>query len=83
MIYEVIGISTSQAFAVSGTISGNNWLPPVLLSGNDMNVSQIYFALGTNGAGVAAWLSSGPMPEIHAVVKPASLSDFNSCGEGL
>jgi hypothetical protein len=50
MVYESIGLSTSQALAVSGTVAANAWSAPVVLSGSDTSVSQIYFALSANGA---------------------------------
>jgi hypothetical protein len=69
LVYEFIGFSTSQALAVSGSISGNAWSPPVVLSGSDTSVGSVYFALASNGAALAVWLSSGATPEIHAVVR--------------
>jgi hypothetical protein len=67
MVYETIGFATSQALAVSGSIGQNAWSPPVVLSGGDTSVGQIYFALAPNGAALAVWLSSSATPEIHAV----------------
>jgi hypothetical protein len=72
LVYELIGFSTSQAFAVSGAIGGNTWSAPVVLSGSDTNVSQIYFALAPSGAAVAAWLESSATPKIHAVVRASA-----------
>jgi hypothetical protein len=69
MVYESIGFSTSQALAVSGSISGNAWSPPVVLSGSDTSVGSVYFALAPNGAALAVWLSSSATPEVHAVVR--------------
>jgi hypothetical protein len=72
MVYESIGFSTSQALAVGGSISGNAWLPPMVLSGSDTSVGQIYFVLAPSGAALAVWLSSSATPEIHAVVRAAA-----------
>jgi hypothetical protein len=40
LVYEVIGFSTSQVFAVSGAISNNVWSAPVVLSGSDTSVGS-------------------------------------------
>ena len=77
MIYETIGFG-SQAFAVDGSISSNAWSPPVLLSGSDMTVSQIYFAVAANGVGVAVWLSSSETPEIHAVIRDSASGTWST-----
>jgi hypothetical protein len=78
MVYETIGFSTSQALAVAGAITGNAWSPPVVLSGSDTSVGQIYFALASNGAALAVWLSSSATPEIHAVVRPITTGAWSS-----
>jgi len=72
MVYETIGLTTSQAFYVDGSIGHNAWSSPVLLSGGDTNVRQIYFAVATNGTSVAAWLSSSGTPAIHAAIRTSS-----------
>ncbi len=77
MIYETIGFG-SHAFAVEGSISSNAWAPPVLLSGSDMTVSQIYFAVAANGVGVAVWLSSSETPEIHAVIRDSASGTWST-----
>ncbi|MGH9648074.1 MAG: hypothetical protein ACRD4E_14785, partial [Bryobacteraceae bacterium] len=71
-VYESIGFSTSQALAVSGSISNNKWSSPVVLSGSDSSVGQVYFALAPSGAAVAIWLSSSGTPAIHAITKAAT-----------
>jgi hypothetical protein len=76
MVYETIGFSTSQALAVSGSISGNAWTPPVVLSGSDTSVGQVYFALASNGAALAVWLSSSATPEVHAVIRATALGGW-------
>lgn len=78
MVYEAIGFSTSQALAVSGSISGNAWSPPVVLSGSDTSVGQIYFALASNGAALAVWLSSSATPVIHATVRASATGTWGS-----
>lgn len=76
MVYELIGFSTSQALAVSGTISGNTWSAPEFL-GSDTSVSQIYFALASNGAALAVWLESSATPQIHAIVRPSTAAAWS------
>jgi len=49
LVYESIAFPTSQALAVSGSISTNTWSSPVVLSGGDTSVGQVYFALAPNG----------------------------------
>ena len=77
-----IGFSTSQALAVGGSISGNAWSPPMVLSGSDTSVGQIYFVLAPSGAALpfgcrAARLrrsmpSSGPpLPGSGAIRSPS------------
>jgi hypothetical protein len=77
LVYELIGFSTSQAFAVSGSISNNQWSPPVVLSGSDTNVGQVYFALAPSGAALAIWLSSAT-PEIHAVIRSTATGSWST-----
>lgn len=69
MVFETIGLSTSQAFAINASITNNVWSPPVVLSGTDASVSQIYFALAPGGAALAVWLNSGATPVVHAIVR--------------
>ena len=83
LVYETITYPTSQALAVNGSISSNTWSSPVVLSGADTSVGQVYFALAPNGASLAIWLSSSGTPAIRAATRttatgawstPASLS---------
>ncbi len=69
LVYEFIGFSTSQAFAVNGSISNNTWSSPAVISGGDTNLGQIYLAVAPSGAAVAIWLSSGTTPQVRAVVR--------------
>jgi hypothetical protein len=69
LVYESIGFSTSQALVTSGSISNNAWSSPVILSGSDTSVGQIYFVVAPSGSGLALWLSSGGTPQIHAVTR--------------
>jgi hypothetical protein len=78
LVYESISFPTSQAFAVSGTISNNSWSSPVVLSGSDTSVSQIYFALAPSGAALTIWLSNSGTPAIHAVTRPNAMGTWSS-----
>ena len=77
LVYESIAYPTSEALAVSGSISNNTWLAPVVLSGNDTNVSQVYFALAPSGAAVTVWLSSSGTPAIHAITRANALGSWS------
>lgn len=78
LVYEVIGFSTSHALAVSGSIGDNAWSPPVVLSGSDASVGQVYFALAPNGAALAVWLSSSATPKVHAVTRATAAGTWGS-----
>jgi hypothetical protein len=78
MVYESIAYPTSQALAVSGTISNNTWSSPVVLSGSDTNVGQVYFALAPNGAALTIWLSSSGTPAIHAITRATATGTWGS-----
>jgi hypothetical protein len=69
LVYELISYPTSQALAVSATISSNTWSSPVVLSGSDTSVGQVYFALAPNGTALAVWLSSSGTPAVHAAIR--------------
>ena len=73
LVYELISYPTSQALAVSATISNNTWSSPVVLSGTDTSVGQVYFALAPSGTALAVWLSSSGTPVIHAVTRNTAL----------
>jgi hypothetical protein len=77
MVYEAIGFSTSQAFAIEDSISDNTWSAPVLLSGGD-TVSQIYFSVSPNGSAIAAWLSSGGVAAIRASIRAGSAAAWGT-----
>jgi hypothetical protein len=77
-VYETIGFSTSQAFSVNGSISGNQWSPPVVLSGNDASVSQVYFAVAPSGAALVVWLDSSVTPEIRVATRAAASEAWSS-----
>jgi hypothetical protein len=78
LVYEsIIAFTGSQALAVSGSISNNTWSSPVVLSGSDTNVSQVYFALAPSGAAVTIWLSSSGTPAIHAITRANGMSSWN------
>jgi hypothetical protein len=78
LVYEFIGFSNSQALAVSSSISSNTWPSPVVLSGSDTSVGQVYFALAPNGAALAVWLSSSGTPKIHAVTRATATGAWGS-----
>jgi hypothetical protein len=78
LVYEFIGFSNSQALAVSSSISSNTWPSPVVLSGSDTSVGQVYFALAPNGAALAVWLSSSGTPKINAVTRATATGAWGS-----
>lgn len=78
IVYETLGFLTYQAMAIDGAITGNAWSPPVVLSGSDTTVGQIYFALAPNGAALAVWLSSSATPEVHAVLRPSTTGSWSN-----
>ena len=78
LVYELISYPSSQALAVSGTISNNTWSSPVVLSGSDTSVGQVYFALAPSGTALAVWLSSSGTPVIHAVTRNTALGTWGS-----
>jgi hypothetical protein len=78
LVYEFIGFSTSQALAVGSSISSNTWSSPVVLSGSDTSVGQVYFALAPSGAALAVWLSSSGTPKIHAVTRATATGAWGS-----
>lgn len=43
LVYESITYPTSQALAVNSSICSNTWSSPVVLSGSDTSVGQVYF----------------------------------------
>jgi len=78
LVYEFIGFSTSQALAVSGSISNNTWSSPAVLSGSDASVGQVYFALSPGGAALVVWLASSATPQIHAVARATAAGTWSS-----
>jgi hypothetical protein len=78
MVYELISYPTSQALAVSATISNNTWSSPVVLSGSDTSVGQVYFALAPSGTALAVWLSSSGTPVIHAAIRNTPTGAWSS-----
>jgi hypothetical protein len=78
LVYEFISYPTSQALAVSGSISNNTWSSPVVLSGSDTSVGQVYFALAPSGTALAVWLSSSGTPVIHAVTRSTATGPWGS-----
>ncbi len=78
LVYESIAFPTSQALAVSGSISNNRWSSPVVLSGSDTNVGQVHFALAPSGAALTIWLSSSGTPVIHAITRATATGTWGS-----
>lgn len=78
MVYEFIGFSTSQALAVSGSISSNTWSPPMILSGGEGSLGQIYFALAQSGAALAVWVTGSATPQVKAVVRATATGTWGS-----
>jgi hypothetical protein len=78
LVYESIAFPTSQALAVSGSISNNTWSSPVVLSGSDTNVGQVHFALAPSGAALTIWLSSSGTPVIHAITRATATGTWSS-----
>ena len=76
LVYESVAFPTSQALAVSGSISNNTWSSPVVLSGSDTNVGQVYFALAPSGAALTIWLSSSGTPVIHAITRTTAMGTW-------
>ncbi|HEY6446223.1 MAG TPA: hypothetical protein VIY53_07185 [Acidobacteriaceae bacterium] len=78
LVYECITYPTSQALAVNGAIANNAWSSPVVLSGVDTSVGQVYFAQAPNGASLATWLSSSGTPAVHAVTRASATGTWSA-----
>jgi hypothetical protein len=78
LVCESIAFPTSQALAVSGSLSNNTWSSPVVLSGSDTNVGQVYFALAPSGAALTIWLSSSGTPVINAITRANATGPWGS-----
>jgi len=78
LVYEFIGFSTSQVFAVSGSISNNMWSAPVVLSGSDTIVGSVHFAVAPGGAALAVWVTGSATPQIHAVIRATGTGTWSS-----
>jgi hypothetical protein len=78
LVYESIVYPTSQALAVNGSISNNTWSSPVVLSGADSSVGQVYFALAPSGTALAIWLSSSGTPVIHAATRATASGTWST-----
>ncbi len=78
LVYESIVYPNSQAFAINGSISSNTWSSPEVLSGGDTSVGQVYFALSSDGAAVAIWLSSSGTPVIHAITRTTATGTWSN-----
>jgi hypothetical protein len=78
LVYEFIGFSTSQAYAVNGSIGNNTWSSPAVISGSDTSIGQIYFAVSPGGAAVAIWLNSSGTPAVRAIVRATGTGAWSS-----
>jgi hypothetical protein len=78
LVYESIVYPTSQALAVNGSINNNTWSTPVVLSGADSSVGQVYFALAPSGAALAIWLSSSGTPAIRAATRATATGTWGT-----
>jgi hypothetical protein len=79
LIYEfIVGFSNSQAFAVNGSIGNNTWSSPAVISGSDMNVGQIYFAVAPGGSALAIWLNSSGTPAVRAIVRTTGAGTWSN-----
>jgi len=78
LVYEFIGFSTSQAFAVSGSISNNTWSTPVIVSGSDTSLGSMYFALAPSGEALVVWVTGTATPQIHAVIRATATGSWDS-----
>jgi hypothetical protein len=80
LVYEFIGFSTSQVLAFNGSISNNTWSSssPIVLSGSDTSVGQVYFAVAPSGAALAVWLSSSGTPAVHAILRATATGAWSS-----
>jgi hypothetical protein len=78
LVYESIVYPTSQVLAVNGSIASNTWSSPVVLSGADSSVGQVYFALAPNGAALTIWLSSSGTPAIRAATRATATGTWST-----
>jgi hypothetical protein len=78
LVYEFIGFSTSQIFAVGGSIGNNVWSAPVVLSGGDTTVGSAYFAVSPGGPAVTVWVTGGATPQVHAVVRATGTAAWSA-----
>jgi hypothetical protein len=79
LIYEfIVGFSNSEAFAVNGSIVNNTWSPPAVISGSDMNIGQIYFAVAPGGAALAIWLNSSGTPAVRAIIRATGNGNWST-----
>jgi hypothetical protein len=79
LVYEfIVGFSNSQVFAVNGSIANNTWSSPAVISGSDMNVGQIYFAVSPGGRALAIWLNSSGIPAVRAITRAAGTGSWSN-----
>jgi hypothetical protein len=79
LVYEFfIGFSTTQAFAVNGSIGNNTWSSPTVISGDDMNIGQIYLAVSSGGASLAIWLNSSGPPAVRAITRATGAGNWST-----
>jgi hypothetical protein len=78
LVYESITYPTSQAFAVSGSISNNTWSSPVVLSSGDTLVGEASFALAPSGAALVIWLSDSATPAIRTSTRATATGTWST-----
>jgi len=79
LVYEfIVGFSNSQAFAVNGSIVSNTWSAPAVISGSDMNVGQIYFAVSPGGEALAIWLNSSGTAAVRAIARTGGTGNWSA-----
>ncbi len=79
LVYEfIVGFSNSQVFAVNGSIGNNTWSAPAVISGADMNVGQIYFAVAPGGAAAAIWLNSSGTAAVRAITRASGTGNWSA-----
>jgi hypothetical protein len=78
LVYESITYPTSQALALNGSIAGNKWSSPEVVSGADTSVGQVYFAQASNGASLAIWLSSSGTPAVRAATRASATGSWST-----
>lgn len=78
LVYESITYPMSQALAINGSIATNTWSSPVIMSGSDSSIGEIYFALAPAGAALAVWFSNTATPAIRAATRATATGAWST-----